>query len=229
MDPPSGRSSPVSRDARYVARPLHAADGRRSFTRGGEMANRDEKGRGHGGGTPREIDDEPVAGGNGELDDEEGLEVSPLDLVAALARLDLEAALAYEAAAPLTGDMEMMRQLTAFAKDHRRHVAGLNRVLEAYGQPSVAPESGPGIPLLAGIVQLAGPLGPDVIVVALLGNEQLTNLSYDGALAYQWDDQIEAMLQEFQADEERHLAWLAEQHEAIVRHAPESEQPSPLS
>ncbi len=150
--------------------------------------------------------------------------VSPAEVLAALARLDLEAALAYEGAARLSGDAEVSRQLAAFAHDHRRHAETLNRVLEREGEAAVAPPAGEPS-LLAGLMTLAGPLGPDVIVVALLGNEQLTNLGYDGALAYEWDDEDEAMLEAFAADEQRHLAWLAERHDRLARHAPGAERP----
>jgi rubrerythrin len=111
-------------------------------------------------------------------------------------------------------------ELEGFAEEHRRHFDVLNALLEREGEASVAPPAA-GAPVLAGILQLAGPLGVDVILVALLGNEQLTNLSYDGALAYEWDDETEAMLERFAADEQRHLAWLAERHDELAGHAPE--------
>lgn len=175
--------------------------------------------------SPPKANGEPHEEAAGEVE----LDISPVELLATLARVDLEAALAYEAAASRLDDPEMVRELMAFAKDHRRHVADLNRVLEGQGEPTVVPQLGPGMPLLTRLLKLGAPLGPDVVVVALLGNEQLTNLGYDCAVAYDWDDDIEAMLEGFRSDEERHLAWLAEKHDAIGEHAPESEQPGPLS
>lgn len=152
------------------------------------------------------------------------VEIRPLELLSTLARLDVEAALAYDAAARLSEDREIARQLGVFARDHRRHVDELNRILEARGEPAVAPPT-EGTPLLAALMNLAGPLGEDVIVVALLGNEQLTNLGYDAALAYEWEDELEALLGRFQADEERHLAWLAERHDAAGLPAREGDRP----
>ena len=152
------------------------------------------------------------------------VEITPLEMLATLARLDLEAALAYEGAARVAKDRDIAHQAGAFAKDHRRHVAELNRLLEARGAEGVE-EGAASTPLLAGLMQVAGPLGEDVIVVALLGNEQLTNLGYDAALAYEWDAALEQLLRGFQADEERHLAWLAERHDAMGLHAPEGERP----
>ncbi len=174
--------------------------------------------------TPRDEDREtdgpaqPRDGAPGPDRDELEIEVSPLELLSALARLDLVAALAYETAAALSADAEVERQLGRFAADHRRHVDALNRILAREGEPSVTVIGGD-VPLLPGIMKLAGPLGPEVVVIALLGNEQLTNLSYDGALAYRWDDALEATLEGFAADEQRHLAWLVDRHDRIAVHA----------
>jgi rubrerythrin len=143
------------------------------------------------------------------------IEVPAVELVASLARIDLEAALAYEAAAELCADEDLERHLRDFAKDHRAHVDALDEALEAEGEPATAPQAAPGSPVFAGLVRITGPLGDEVIVVTLLGNEQLTNLSYDAALAYEWDRDMDAMLRRFQEDEERHIAWLASKHEAL--------------
>ncbi len=161
--------------------------------------------------------------GDAEQAPEIQVRVSPGELLTTLARLDLEAALAYDEAAEMTTDEIVRTQLEEFAEEHRRHFDVLNALLEREGEVSVAPPAA-GAPVLGGIMQLAGPLGADVIVVALLGNEQLTNLGCDAALAYEWDDETEAMLERFAADEQRHLAWLAERHDALAGRA-RAEQP----
>jgi rubrerythrin len=142
-------------------------------------------------------------------------EIAAVELISALARLDLESALAYEAAAGLAAaDAELEGSLRAFARDHRSHLEALNETLEAEGEQPVGPDAGVrGV--LAGLLGLTGPLGADVVVVTLLGNEQLTNLAYDAALSYDWDTETGAMLRRFQEDEERHVAWLAEKHERL--------------
>jgi hypothetical protein len=154
----------------------------------------------------------------------EPVEVAAAELVAALARLDLEAALAHEAAAAASGDGDFARSLRELARDHRVHVEALNEALEAEGEPAVRPAPAPTAPALAGLVAITGPLGDEVIVVTLLGAEQLTNLGYDAALSYEWEGEIETMLRRFQQDEERHVSWLAERHDALGGHA---EQPGP--
>jgi rubrerythrin len=170
------------------------------------------------------------AGGDDERSEAPGdapreVEIAAVELVTSLARLDLEAALAYEAAAESCDDDELERHLRDFANDHRAHVEALNEALEAEGEPAVGPLQAPGTPVLSGLVRLTGPLGNEVIVVTLLGNEQLTNLSYDAALSYEWDSETEAMLRDFQADEERHMSWLVEKHDALGGHAEHPEPP----
>jgi rubrerythrin len=182
---------------------------------GGEDARRDA------GADPRPPDG--ARDGDDSPEDREEVAIAAVDLVTALARLDLEAALAYDAAAGLCDDGELADRLREFAKDHRVHLEALNEALEAEGEPAVA---APETPVLAGLVQVTGPLGDEVIVVTLLGNEQLTNLSYDAALSYEWDQDTEAMLRRFQQDEERHIAWLAQKHDALGGHAEHPDAPS---
>ncbi len=155
--------------------------------------------------------------------------IPAVELISALARLDLEAALAYEAAAGIApGDGDLVTSLLAFARDHRAHLEALNETLEAEGESPLGPDAAPSGPVLAGLVGLTAPLGADVVVVTLLGNEQLTNLAYDAALSYDWDEDTGAMLRRFQQDEERHVAWLAEKHERLggATHEPPGPPPS---
>ena len=143
-------------------------------------------------------------------------EIPAVELISALARLDLELALAYEAAARMAPeDDDLVANLQAFARDHRAHLDALNETLESEGEPPLGPDAAPAGAVLAGLLGLTGPLGADVVVVTLLGNEQLTNLAYDAALSYDWDGETGAMLRRFQQDEERHVAWLAEKHERL--------------
>ncbi len=143
-------------------------------------------------------------------------EIPAVELISALTRLDLEAALAFEAAAAIAGqDDDLAQHLRTFARDHRSHLEALNETLESEGEQPVRPAPGTAGPVLAGLLGLTGPLGPDVVVVTLLGNEQLTNLAYDAALSYDWDEETGGMLRRFQQDEERHVAWLAEKHERL--------------
>lgn len=151
--------------------------------------------------------------------------LAPEEVLASLAQLDLESALAYEAAVEIARDPEILRMLGEFAKDHRRHVDALNRILEAEGEGTLAAREPDRMPLLAGLARISGPIGPEALALALLANEQLTNLSYEDALAYQWDATSERLLEGFRADEERHMRWLSDKHDELTRAS--SERPSP--
>ena len=171
--------------------------------------------------SPREDAPAPAGAAPGGNDADGGpdeVAVAAVHLVSSLARLDLEAALAYDAAAEVCADGDLRDQLRAFAKEHRVHLEALNEALEAEGEPAIATPA-PADAALAGLLTVTGPLGDEVIVVTLLGTEQLTNLGYDAALSYQWDRENEAMLKRFQDEEERHLAWLAAKHDALGGHA----------
>jgi hypothetical protein len=192
------------------------------------MARRDGKSeRRHGkdGATPRP--EEPSRrgpSGRGTDPEREEVEVAAADLVEALVRLDLEVALAHEAAASHCSDAELARRLRELAREHRAHAEALNEALEAEGRAPVGPPA-PDRSALPALLAITGPLGDEVIVVTLLGNEQLTSLAYDAALSYEWDGESAAMLREFQEEEERHLAWLAERHDALGGDAPGAEAP----
>jgi rubrerythrin len=151
--------------------------------------------------------------------------LAPEEVLASLALLDLESALAYEAAVEIASDVEIRRTLREYSEDHRRHVEALNRTLEQLGEGALAARDSDRMPLLAGLARISGPIGPEALALSLLANEQLTNLSYEDALAYQWDEQNERMLEGFRADEERHMRWLSDKHDELTRAAPE--QPSP--
>jgi hypothetical protein len=139
--------------------------------------------------------------------------IPAVELISALARLDLEAALAYEAAASASDkeEGELALTLREFARDHRSHLEALNETLESEGEEAVAEVAASG-GAIATLLRLTAPLGHEIVVVTVLGAEQLTNLAYDAAVSYEWDDETGAMLRRFQEHEERHVAWLAGEH-----------------
>jgi rubrerythrin len=137
--------------------------------------------------------------------------IPAVELISALARLDLEAALAYEAAADATDPQDdLVRTLRDFARDHRSHLEALNETLESEGETPVSADATGGA--VASLLRLTSPLGHEIVVVTVLGAEQLTNLAYDAALSYDWDEETGAMLRTFQEHEERHVSWLAGEH-----------------
>ena len=138
--------------------------------------------------------------------------IPAVELISALAKLDLEAALAYEAAADATEERgELVQTFREFARDHHTHLEALNETLESEGESPVGAEAGSS-GSIAALLRLTSPLGHEIVIVTVLGAEQLTNLGYDAALSYDWDEETGAMLRRFQEHEERHVAWLAGQH-----------------
>lgn len=143
--------------------------------------------------------------------------LSEVEVLMALAQLDLEAALAYEAAAEVVEDRDIAEQLGAFAQDHRRHIEGVARVLSEDGGAGLAAPPSGATGLLAELARLAAPLGAGALVLTLLANEQLTNLSYEDALAYEWGEEHESLLEQFRAEEERHMRWLSDAADELHR------------
>lgn len=155
-------------------------------------------------------------------------ELEGFEILEALVRLDLEAGLAYDAAADLAGDEETAKQLRSFRDDHFRHVDDLNPFLEQEGAKPLDRNAAPP-PLLPWLARLAGPLGESTMVLTLVNNEQLTNLTYEAALAYDWDEGVEEVLERNRGDEDRHLTWLSEQESRMEEQQDEAgeEEPEP--
>jgi rubrerythrin len=157
------------------------------------------------------------------LDDDES-ELAASEMLVALARLDAEAAQAYGAAAESIELPDARGKLREFEQDHLRHVADLKAALERIGEGDLARSLEPQAPLLAAFSRMAAPLGPHAVLMTLLNNEQLTNVTYENALAYEWDEESELMLERNRADEERHFDWLSAKHDELAHD--EDEEPS---
>ncbi len=158
--------------------------------------------------------------------EEKAAELEEVDVLSALAHLDLEAAMAYEAAAEAADLPEMADQLRRFAKDHTRHVEDLNVFLRERGGTPIDLQASSGGMVLAPLSRMAKPLGPIAQVMMLLGNEQLTNLSYAAALDLDWDDRARKVLERNAGDEQRHLSWLSDKQDELSRELEEVTPPS---
>jgi demethoxyubiquinone hydroxylase (CLK1/Coq7/Cat5 family) len=63
--------------------------------------------------------------------------------------------------------------------------------------------------VLKTMTQVTSVLGTEAALVAMIGNEELTNRSYDAALAMDWQDaEIRELLERNRADERRHIEWI---------------------
>ncbi len=127
----------------------------------------------------------------------------------AIAMMDAEAAAAYGAAAEVVDDDGIRETILSFQKDHLRHVDDLNAIITERGGEAARRDPPTGSVMVT-LAQSMGALGTDEAILALIGNEQLTNSVYATALELGLDEQTVAVLERNKADEERHLEALEE-------------------
>jgi len=125
-----------------------------------------------------------------------------------LAHLDVDAIGTYDAAIARCQDEEVRSKLAGFRLDHVRHVQDLNAVLGKLGGQQVALE-----PDLKGVVlktatSVTSMLGTEGALVSMMGNEGLTNASYELGLRMDWSAEERALLEKNRKDERIHLAWI---------------------
>jgi competence ComEA-like helix-hairpin-helix protein len=143
------------------------------------------------------------------------VELGPLQVLTVTARLDLEAALAYDAGASAVTEAELREQLLRFRDDHLRHLEALNRLLVAQGGSPIDAQADGSALLLPSVALIAGALGTEAVLMTLLTNEQMTNGVYDMTLQVEWDEEMTALMEQHAADEARHLSWLGDQVDAL--------------
>jgi uncharacterized protein (TIGR02284 family) len=125
-----------------------------------------------------------------------------------LAQLDIDATSLYEEAINRITVPLIREKLTEFRVDHLRHVQDLSEeIIKLGGRPV---ENAPDVKgtLLRGFTALTRMMGNQAAVMAMIGNEELTNRSYESALKLDWSPSQRALIEKNYADEKRHLAWL---------------------
>ncbi len=149
------------------------------------------------------------------------VELSPSDLdevelITAVAELDLEAALAYRTAVKLVTSPELKKQFRKFEADHTRHVVELNKVLSKMeGSPIELPQPDDD-GLLGSLIRLSAVLGDSAVVLALINQEQTSNLTYDIALQIELPPAITKVLERGAAAVAGHLEWLADKDDEMA-------------
>lgn len=125
-----------------------------------------------------------------------------------LARLDADAIGTYDAAIARATDDEVRTKLSEFRTDHVRHLQDLNALLVklAADQVALAPDL-KGVALKA-MTQAGSMLGTEGALVTMMGNEGLTNVTYELALKADWAPEEREVIEKNREDERRHLAWL---------------------
>jgi hypothetical protein len=91
-----------------------------------------------------------------------------------------------------------------------RHVSDLNELIEDGGGEAVNAEAVADAGLLVQLAETAALQGATGLLVALLGNETLTNGAYLTAVDLPCPEEVRAVLERNRQDEQRHLRWLLE-------------------
>jgi len=145
-----------------------------------------------------------------------------LDALAALAQMDLEAALAYEAAAAIVENEDLRNAINQFAEDHQRHVRDLSELIEQRrGETASQPEEALNS-VFTNLVSALAMMGDQEALRGLLGNEQFTNMTYMTAMDVVSDDQALKVIERNFQDEQRHLKFLLDMQKRTVEEAEES-------
>ncbi|WP_438025884.1 helix-hairpin-helix domain-containing protein [Sorangium sp. So ce233] len=141
------------------------------------------------------------AGGGGEIGD-----MTALEQVVGLILLDMAAAEAYRVAIAACKTPEIKRQLEAFRGDHERHARDLSDALGA-SLPDEPDERGQ---CIRRYTELSA-REERTALVAMRGNEELTNDAYASALASDLPDDVRRMVEANWQDERRHIRWINEE------------------
>lgn len=125
-----------------------------------------------------------------------------------LARLDVDAIGTYDAAIAKVENEEVRLKLSEFRLDHVRHVQDLNALLVKLGGDQVAMEPDAKGVVLKTMTSMGSTLGTEAALVSMMGNEGLTNLTYELALKAEWNDEERAVIEKNRGDERLHLNWI---------------------
>lgn len=131
---------------------------------------------------------------------------SVISLICNLVALDRACAAAYEAACGVCKDEQIQAKLTEFKEDHERHVRELSEVVKQAGQQAPMDLDAKGV-VIKGFTMLSAQ-EDRTAVLAMRGNEELSNGAYASALKADLPTEILDMVQANFDDERRHMAWL---------------------
>ncbi|UQA55419.1 DUF2383 domain-containing protein [Polyangium aurulentum] len=124
------------------------------------------------------------------------------DLIA----LDLACAAAYAVSAKACKDQEIRNKLLEFKGDHDRHVSELSEVVRDMGGEPIERIDAKGM-LIEGYTMLSSQ-EDRTAVLAMKGNEELSNNAYASALQANLPNEIREMVMRNFEDERRHMTWL---------------------
>ncbi|MRG91453.1 DUF2383 domain-containing protein [Polyangium spumosum] len=137
-----------------------------------------------------------------------------------LIALDLACAAAYEVACGVCKDEEIKGKLSEFQEDHLRHARELGEHVRRANQEPPSGLDTKGI-IIHGFTTLASQ-EDRTAVLAMRGNEELSNNAYASALQAGLPEELQGLVQANFEDERRHMRWI---RGAIVLRGWDVEQP----
>ena len=127
-----------------------------------------------------------------------------------LAQLDADAVGAYDAALARIPQPLVRERLNDFRIDHMRHVQDLNALISQLGGTPVELRPDLRGAAMKGLTAMSSMMGTEAALVAMLGNEEYTNRTYDLALRFDWRPDVRALIEKHREDERRHVMWVRE-------------------
>jgi rubrerythrin len=125
-----------------------------------------------------------------------------------LARFDADALAAYEVALRHVDDEAVREKLSGFRLDHARHVQDYNALIGEKGGEPVSLEPKVKGTVLKSLTAASSSLGTRAALMAMLGNEQLTNATYEVMLRMKWPAEVRELIKKNREEERQHLAWM---------------------
>ena len=126
----------------------------------------------------------------------------------ALAQVDVDAIAAYDVAISRVSEPLVRERLEQFRRDHVRHVRELDALVQRLGAGPLALRPDLRGAAMRGLTALGGMMGTEATLLAMLGNEEVSNRAYALALALEWDVETRLLIRRHRADEERHGTWV---------------------
>jgi len=133
---------------------------------------------------------------------------SLISLLQSLAQLEIDACHCYRRVVHRIDDSSIREQLTAFWRDHDRHVDELSAEIHRLGgKPPEFERDAKGI-VIERFTALRASTGRSGALRALKTNERLTNAAYAAALREALPEQVRAILERNRDDERRHFSYV---------------------
>lgn len=122
-------------------------------------------------------------------------------------QIDLDAVGAYQTAINAVREPEIKQQLESFRADHERHIQDLQAVIrKSGGQPRQKPDLAGAV--RKGFTAVAGLVGTESVLRAMLSNEKKTNDVYAHHVQMGFPQDIVDLLRKNFGDEQRHYSWI---------------------